>query len=252
MKTLSVVLAAILLCLGVSSSAQVVNVEKQRISSSDSVGWFGDAGVNFSTAKSTVSYLTFGINTGLQHKGPNSIILLLTDFSLVQAGGSDFANNGFAHLRFNTKLSKVIRWEAFTQIQYNNLTKVDLRYLVGTGPRFKLTPYETAKFYWGVAYMFEYEELMDPGDVHQDHRLSSYLSFTLTPEDNVSFVSTTYVQPLLSDFADYRLLNENVLNLGITGNLSFNFKFQVSYDAFPPEGVPNVIYKSVNGLTYEF
>lgn len=252
MKTVCSGLVALLLCIWVSSSAQIVNIEKQRISSTDTAGWFGDAGLNFSTSKSTVSYLSFGVNTGLEHKGPNSIILLLTDFSLVQAGGSDFANNGFAHLRFNTKLSKVIRWEAFTQIQYNNLTKVDLRYLVGTGPRFKLTPYETAKFYWGVAYMFEYEELADPRDVHQDHRISTYLSFTLAPVDNVSFVSTIYVQPLLKDFADYRLHNENVLNLAITGNLSFNFRFQVSYDAFPPEGVPNVIYKSVNGLTYEF
>ena len=243
---------AALVCLGVSSSAQIVNVEKERIASKDSVGWLGDAGINFSTSKTTVSYLTFGITTGLEHKGLNSVLLLLTDFSLVKAGGADFANNGFAHLRFNTKLSKVIRWEVFTQVQYNNLTKVNLRYLSGTGPRFKLTPYETARFYWGVAYMFEYEEVTDPREFHQDHRLSSYLSFTLAPVENVTFSSTTYVQPLLRDFTDYRLHNENVLDLNITGNLSFNFKFQVSYDAYPPEGVPNVTYKSENGLKYQF
>jgi len=68
----------------------------------------------------------------------------------------------------------------------------------------------------------------------------------------VTFISTTYVQPLLRDFKDYRLHNENVLILAITGNLSLDIRFQVSYDAAPPEGVPEVIYKSVNGLTYEF
>ncbi|HLF63939.1 MAG TPA: DUF481 domain-containing protein [Saprospiraceae bacterium] len=252
MKTVCAAFVGILLCLWAPSRAQIVNVERQRISSTDSVGWFGDAGINFTTARSTVSYLTFGVNTGLQHKGLKSVILLLTDFNLVNAGGEEFANNAFAHLRYNTKVSKVIRWEVFTQIQYNNLTKINMRYLAGTGPRFKLTPYETAKFYWGIAYMFEYEELTDPVLIHQDHRLSSYFSFTLVPVENVSFISTTYIQPLLRDFTDYRLYNENVLTLAITGNLSLDIKFQVSYDAAPPDGVPNVIYKSVNGLTYEF
>lgn len=252
MKIVYAVCCAGLLCLCLPAKGQIVNVEKERIASRDSVGWFGDAGVNFTTTKQTKSYLQFGINTGIQRKGVNSIILLLTDFGVVNAGGEDFVNNGFAHLRFNTRLSNVIRLEAFTQIQYNSLTKVDLRYIAGTGPRFKLTPYERAKFYWGVAYMFEYEELLDPSVTLRDHRISSYLSFTLAPEDNVKFISTTYAQPLIKDFTDFRILNENVLSLAITGNLSFEVLFQVSYDAMPPEGVPNVVYKSVNGLTYEF
>lgn len=252
MKTVCTAVVGVLICLWGSAYAQIVNVERERIASTDSVGWFGDAGINFTTSRNTVSYLTLGVNTGLQYKSINSILLLLTDFNLVQAGGSDFANNGFAHLRFNTKLSKVIRWEIFSQVQYNNLTNTDLRYIAGTGPRFKLTPYETAKFYWGIAYMFEYEELVKPLVTHRDHRLSSYFTFTLTPVENVSFISTTYVQPLLKDLADYRLLNENVLTLAITGNLSLDIRFQVSYDEEPPEGVPQVIYKSVNGLTYQF
>jgi hypothetical protein len=252
MKLLSGILGTAIVCLCVTADAQIVNVERQRISSSDTTGWFGDAGVNFTTSKSTKSYLNFGVNTGIQFKSRKSLILVLTDFSLVNAGSEKFVNNGFAHLRLNTKLNPVIRWEAFTQIQYNSLTKVDVRYIAGTGPRFKLTPYENAKFYWGIAYMFEYEEVVDPKVTSRDHRLSSYLSFTLSPQENVTFASTTYVQPLLKSFSDYRLYNENLLVLAITGNLSLSIKFQVSYDALPPAGVPNVIYTSTNGLTYEF
>ena len=252
MKTVCAALIAAVLCTGVPSHGQIVNIERERIASADSVGWFGDAGLNFSTSRTTVSHLSLGINTQVQRKGRKSLLLLLTDFNLLNAGDQEFVNNAFAHLRFNTKVSNVIRWEWFTQIQYNNLTKIDQRWLAGSGPRLKLTPYETAKFYWGVAYMYEYEELIDPALIHRDHRLSSYLSFTLAPVENVTFISTTYVQPLLRDFKDYRLHNENVLILAITGNLSLDIRFQVSYDAAPPEGVPEVIYKSVNGLTYEF
>lgn len=252
MKFVSAVTVAFLLFMGVPSQAQIVNVERKRIASTDTIGWFGDAGLTFTTSKSTVEYLSLGINTGLQHKSKNSVLLLLTDFNLVNAGNAEFVNNAFAHLRFNTKINKVIRWEFFNQVQYNNLTKMNLRYLAGTGPRFKLTPYETAKFYWGVAYMYEYEELVNPLMINRDHRVSTYFSFTLAPVENVSFISTTYVQPLLRYFSDYRLHNENVLSLAITGNLALEIKFQVSYDAAPPEGVPNTTYTSVNGLTYEF
>lgn len=252
MKKICAALAVLLCCIGVPSQGQIVNVERQRISSADTAGWFGDAGINFTTSRSTVSYLSLGISTQIQHKSKQSLLLFLTDFNLVNAGGEEFVNNSFAHLRFNTKLSDIVRWEVFTQVQNNSLTKVNLRYIAGTGPRLKLTPYEEAKFYWGVAYMFEFEEVVDPKETHRDHRLSSYLSFTLAPVENVSFVSTTYVQPLIRNFRDYRLLNENVLSLAITGNLSFEVKFQVSYDVNPPIGVPDVTYKSVNGLTYEF
>ncbi len=252
MKTVCAAFVGILLCIWVPSQAQIVNVERKRISSTDTIGWFGDAGLNFTTAKSTVEYLSLGINTGIQRKGRNSLLLFLTDFNLLNAEDQEFANNAFAHLRYNTKVSKVIRWEFFNQVQYNNLTNLQLRYLAGTGPRFKLTPYESAKFYWGVAYMYEYEELTDPLVTHRDHRLSSYFSFTLTPVENISFVSTTYVQPLLRYFSDYRLLNENVLSVAITGSLTLDIKFQISYDVEPPEGVPQTTYKSVNGLTYEF
>lgn len=252
MKSVYAACCVIFLCLSVPGKSQIVNVEKSRIAAKDSVGWFGEAGINFTTTKSTKSYLSFGMNTSIQYKGKNSVILLLTDVGVVNAEGENFVNNGFAHLRYNTRLSNVIRQEVFTQIQYNNLTKVNLRYLAGTGPRFKITPYERAKFYWGIAYMFEYEELLDPVRIHRDHRISSYLSFTLTPEENVKFISTTYVQPLIRDFTDYRILNENALSLAITGNLAFEVFFQISYDSEPPPGVPEVVYKSVNGLTYTF
>ena len=252
MRSRSAILGVILVCLVVSVDAQIVNIEQERISSKDSTGWFGDAGIGFSASRTTKSHVAFEIKTGLQFKTRKSLFLLITDFAAVNADGEEFVNRGFGHLRFNTKLNKVIRWEAFIQGQYNKLTKVGQRYLVGTGPRFKLTPYENAKFYWGVSYMYEYEEVIDPLETNRDHRLSSYLSFTLAPQDNVSLTSTTYVQPRVDYFADYRLFNENVLEVSITGNLSLELHFTVGYDAFPPEGVPNVTYVTANGLTYEF
>ncbi|MDH3245558.1 MAG: hypothetical protein OEM26_13155 [Saprospiraceae bacterium] len=55
--------------------------------------------------------------------------------------------------------------------------------------------------------MFEYEEELELS-IHRNHRQSSYLGFTIVPNDAVHIVSTAYSQPLWKDFSDFRLLTD--------------------------------------------
>lgn len=243
----------LLLAIPVLTYGQIVNIEKQRISD-DSTGWFGHANLNFTGAKSTKSILALATGTLLEYKSKNTkdLWLLITELSLISGDGIKFSNSGFGHLRYNHKMGKAIRWEIFSQIQYNSLTKIKQRALLGTGPRFKLTQYDNARFYWGVAYMFEYEEINDVTQQHRDHRLSSYLSFSLYPHENVTFTSTTYAQPLLKDWGDYRISNETNLALNISKKLIFNATVKYAFDSMPPADVPRSVYSYTNGLQLEF
>jgi len=252
-KQLRFIIPALWLVYSTSTDAQIVNIEKQRISD-DSTGWFGTANVNFAGAKSTKSILALSTGTLLEYKSKSNkdLWLLITELNLISAEKEKFSNSGFGHLRYNHKLGKAVRWEIFTQIQYNSLTKINKRTLAGTGPRFKLTQFEHARFYWGVAYMYEYEEVQDTTMLHHDHRLSSYFSFSLSPEETVSFSSTTYVQPLLADWGDYRISNETSLSLSISKKLSFNSTFKYAFDSRPPFEVPYNSYSFSNGLELEF
>lgn len=232
---------------------QIVNIEKRRIQT-DSAGWFGSARISFAGSKNTKETLAFSTGTLIEYKSKSTkdLWLLISDLSLVTGNQEKFTNAGFGHLRYNRKMGDAIRWEAFTQIQYNSLVKVDQRFLLGTGPRFKLTQLDKAKFYLGIAYMYEREDLIEPIVVQQNHRMSSYFSFTLLPEEEVTFVSTTYIQPLLSDAKDYRLSNETSLDLGITKKLILSMAFRYGYDSRPPEGVPKSTYSFSNTLEVEF
>ncbi len=232
---------------------QIVNIERQRIST-DSAGWFGQANVSFAGSKNTKSVLSLSAGTLLEYKSKSDkdLWLLITDLSLISADKEKFTNSGFGHLRYNRKLGSAVRWEVFTQIQYNSLTHIGRRIIAGTGPRFKLTQFEDARFYLGMAYMYEYEENTEPVVFLRDHRMSSYFSFTLTPEEEVTFASTIYVQPKLKDAKDYRLSSETSLVLAITKKLNLTTSFRYSYDAFPPAGVPNSIYSFSNALEVEF
>jgi len=100
--------------------------------------------------------------------------------------------------------------------------------------------------------MFENEEVIDPSELNNHHRMSTYFSFELKPQPSVSFLSTTYVQPRIDQWSDYRILNENKFNLSITENLQFSIRFQLTYDSRPPLEVPSLTYNLSNGLKYNF
>ncbi len=260
-------LVLFILLTGFSSlSAQIVNIESRRIKT-DTTGFFGGLHFSFAGSKTTKSIVAFGAGTFLEYKPSRKkdplysrdLWLFLTDFNLVSGDQEKFSNTGFGHLRFIRKLGKdysrlgeFVRWETFTQIQYNDLTKIGTRVLFGTGPRIKLTDSEVSKFYLGIAYMYEYQELIDPFVILRENRMSSYFSFTLLPEEAVTFISTTYFQPVLSDFGDYRLSNETSLYLNITEKFAFSFSFNYNYNSSPPSEVPSSTYYFKNRLEYAF
>lgn len=256
----------VLLACATSLSAQIVNIEQRRIKT-DTTGLFGGLHFGFAGSKTTKSILAFNGGTYLELKPARiknrsynrDLWLFLTDFNLISGDNEKFSNTGFGHLRFSRKLGhdycsigKVVRWEAFVQIQYNDLTKIGTRALAGTGPRIKLTDSELSKFYLGVAYMYEYQELIDPAVYLREHRMSTYFSFTLLPEEDVTFISTTYFQPLLNDFANYRLSNETTLFLDITEKFNFSFSFNYNFNSAPPSEVPGSTYYFRNRLAYTF
>ncbi len=256
----------VLLAYAPSLDAQIVNIERRRIQT-DTTGLFGSLHFNFSGSKTTKSIISFGAGTFLELKPARKgdpeysrdLWLFITDFNLVSGDNEKFSNAGFGHIRFTRKLGKdhsrlghFVRWENFAQVQYNGLTKIGTRALLGTGPRFKLTDSEVSKFYLGVAYMYEYQELIDPEVILRENRMSSYFSFTLLPEENVSFISTTYFQPVLNNFSDYRLSNETTLTLDITKSFSFSFSFNYNFNSTPPSEVPNNTYYFRNRLEYSF
>lgn len=230
---------------------QIKNIESQRIIT-DTTGWSGDMGVSISAAKNTVSFFSFNGDGHLQHQTSKDLYLALIDYNLVNAGGEEFSNSGFLHFRYNRKISKLVRWELFTQGQFNDLTKIKSRYLYGTGIRFKLSDLERAKFYYGLSMMYESETLTDVTKKNNDGRWSSYFTFTLQPEQTVNLSNTTYLQPKMNRFRDLRLTNDTKLSFKISNHLNFSTNFHYLYDAFPPDGVPKSSYEISNGLTYGF
>ena len=244
---------SILLCLilsgALSLKGQVINVESKRIVI-DTIGWAGSLGLDFNLTKNATTVFAIGHDAHIQYKHFKHLILFINDINFVRANGGDFVNDGTQHLRYNYRFHPRIAWEAFGQTQYNQISKIKLRALAGTGPRFKLTKNENYKVYLGSLYMFEFENISEEVVNSKDHRWSSYLSFSLYPKNNISISSTSYIQPKLTNFRDFRISSSSQLSLGIIGSLSLSIGFDIIYDALPPSQVPKLQYILKNGLKY--
>lgn len=234
------------------SFSQIINVESLR-KVTDTSGWTGNTSLGFSLTKNTNTLIRLSNNIHLQYKMNNHLALFVNNLGFESSGGQSFVNNGSQHLRYNYKIYKNVTWEAFVQSQYNSIAKIKFRGLAGTGPRFRLLGLDKYRLYLGTLVMYEHEELNEETlIINRDWRASTYLSLSFFPTDNISFVSTTYYQPVLNQIQDYRIASENSFVLGILEKLSLKLTYTLTYDDTPATDVPNTFYNLSTGLLYAF
>lgn len=244
-----------MLCFSRALPAQIINIEEQRITgTNDSTRWYGQLRVGATLMKVQDQLLQLNTAAQVEFKQKRSLLLFLLDTKFLRAGGQDFNNAGFAHLRYNHRLTDPLSLEFFAQAQYNRLLFIERRSLAGMGLRYRLLKSADGqnRVYGGLAYLFEHNRFTDATDDRQWHRLSSYLSFTFRPWEGVKLVSTTYFQPQLKDWANHRFATEWRLDMPLGKKLSFSTDFTYGIDKALPAGAPLSTYTWINGLVFKF
>lgn len=233
--------------------AQIVNIEDTRLNE-DSVGWEGSVELGFNGSKTTKSLFDLFGGSQIQYLNKKHFFLSSNEIALIISGDEDFENRGFQHFRYNYELHKRIFWEVFTQGQFDQVLKIQFRWLIGTGPRMGLLKKDHAAIFWGASYMYEYEEEDGTGIINRDHRLSTYLSLSASIKDIFSINHINYYQPRLDRFTDYRLSSSTELKLKIVKQLFFKFSFNLSYDAQPvvDPDIPKLTWNFRNSFSVNF
>ncbi|HUM53638.1 MAG TPA: DUF481 domain-containing protein [Chitinophagales bacterium] len=237
----------------VTTFSQIVNIERERYQT-DTTGWKGNLDVGLAIGKQTKTYFVFSTSAHVQYKSKKHLYLLLGSVDLLKTKAEDLVNAGFLHFRYNYKLKKSwVRWEAFTQVQFNKANGLRMRFLIGTGPRFKVVQKEKFKTYIGALYMYEHEVNIKRTEKLDQVRFSGYLSFSLRPFKQLEFISTTYYQPNVTQIKDYRISTDNSMNIRFHKNITFAINFRMNYDSRPPVGaVTNLTYLQSNTLKVDF
>ena len=241
--------------------AQIVNVLDAVESTKQGVGGAADFTIEWRTGNTNL--LRLGWNVGASYREGRH--LLFFQWKLTEATQKDsvegsyeapYISNSFEHLRYRFHLKGPFSTETFLQHAMDAKQRLRVRALAGGGLRV-----ESPKAGWGFValgtdYMFSYEEYYDDCTCATDpsacsvcgdgtdcedsdggealvyhpyqHRWSSYVQFVLRLGDNVSFQDTTFYQPRLDDFGDYRLMTEAGFVLK-AGRFYAKTSFTVSY-----------------------
>ncbi len=247
-------LLVICLLAALSSNAQLVNIESQRMHN-DSIRAAGNVNLSYSFQQTngiSTSRFRSSLAFQLKSKSLRHIYLILGSYDLARSFGMTSNHAAFAHLRYNYKINNWLRWEVYTQWQFNELLSLKSRALAGTGARIKVSDGKAFSTYFGISSFYEYEEVVDPEfSAYGNVRLSTYgvISWKF-PKDRGEFTSVTYYQPSFEAIGDYRITSQNALIVKLTKYLSFTTHFNYFTDSNPPDDVHRETFSLENGLRF--
>jgi hypothetical protein len=215
-----------------TAQAQLVNIEAKRMQT-DSTRFVlkADLLANYSDNNGDyVLRIRSNISTQLKSKSLKNIYFLVLNYNLVRTQDEDFQNSWFLHLRYNHKITDVLRLEAFVQDQKNTQLTITRRKLIGVGMRIKLLNKKNTTSYLGNSYMYEIEELNSLDQRFFNHRNSSYFSLNQSFEKlNLLLTGTIYFQPLYRDFNNHRILSQFKAELPVTKTISISALYNYAY-----------------------
>lgn len=173
-------------------------------------------------------------------RGPN-LAYLSANGAYTRLSGTVSVANAFAHLRYNRMLDEWFSVEAFVQGESDRFRQLELRTLLGLGPRFLVLDEEWVSLYYGSSYMYEHNEVSDgvvpvrPANVH---RWNNYGTVVIVLDENRASISNTfYYQPRFDDFSDARLLDIFALDVSIVGRISAGLQATVRYENPVPRSI---------------
>lgn len=191
-----------------------------------------------------VQYLTLHADTAT-HTPPYIAqrIFLTVNGRFADRAGTTFVSQSYAHLRWTGMWHPRLGTDVFTQLQYNEFFRLRQRLLMGAGARAELVHLAPLMIWGGSGLMLEQERIdVSEGSLDAeetlDLRWTNYLSARATfLEDRFLLQNTVYLQPLVGQIKDFRLLEEFEVLAKVTQHLGLGTLLSVLYDAKPPTGV---------------
>ena len=221
-------LLIILFFLNIKITAQV-NTERFR-EDEDTAGFSGYIDLDGVVATGNSDFQLISMGSRLNYNWGDDYTFFVGDGGYGWDKGEAFVGQLFIHLRHVITTNDLIQIEFFTQFDNNKKRFLLARELLGGGLRFRFLKTEIFKFRLGTAYMFENEKYDLPANsIHPIttslHRFTSYATFEFNINKTLSYISTTYYQPALTDLNDYKLFSENAFLIDAGKPFSFFIKF---------------------------
>jgi hypothetical protein len=155
--------------------------------------------------------------------------------------GETIGDSSFGHVRYRYAPVDRLSLEAFVQVGENRFQDIDIRNLLGAGPRCIAVRFDGFEWALGLAYMFEYEQLGGDADFpHGTERFTHRWSGTSSIRFDHAFLTireVMFAQPAIVDFRNVRVLQQFDVDLHVTTHLSARWSLEQEYNAIAPRDV---------------
>lgn len=244
------------------SFSQILNVEKSRLDKGDSVQWIGNISMEYQLINQQIKTQGGGIKTNFARIGHINDLVLISDLSFLNSEGFDLLQNGFLHGRMEFFKNKKLSYEAFSQIQFDQVKGMNERFLIGGNLRFTPIDTESDLFAIGLGSFYENED-WHWEEQHGEStvitradpsigRWNFYFTYRADFSENIYINITTYFQSKFSTLEEYRVSALANLNFKISKNLYFNNSFTLWYENKPYVPIDKLNYTIKNGIGYNF
>jgi hypothetical protein len=245
------------LALGAPARAQgILNVE--RFQPQDVRGAHAAAEGSAALMRGNTNVVDVGLTSIVGYRGPQHWVRLLGGAQYLARGSSGIIDNRFVHLRYSYLVSPRLQTFHFAQVQANEAQALSRRDLLGSGLRATVLRSERASLDVGGGAMLERERLEPRGTALGERRrgavrMANQLVYRHEIAPRVTALGVGYYQPKLTDPADFRVLNDLNLVVGLSRAARLTVSQQWRHDSRPPEGVQpyDFALRTSFGLSFE-
>ena len=260
-------LLSILLCMGQTVFAQILNVEKSRLKGDSSNYFLGNIGVDLNVnnrsvndAGQTTTFIGLTANSNTGYISQYHSYLLLGQLQYNAITDQPINSTGYGHFRINWLREHKLSYETFTQVQYDQGRGMDLRWLGGGGIRLRVHDDENTSLYIGIGGMYEREiwEVPLTEDAIRTTNIwksTNYVASRVKVNENIDFNIIAYYQTgydFASDFFRHRVSADANIIVKVTNRLSFRTSFNATYENRPVVPIAKFVYSLTNGIQISF
>jgi hypothetical protein len=248
-----------LLALGGVPGAGTAQVNVEVLRPDDlPTGRSGTLGGDLAARKGNVDYVALDVRARLYDVRERRTRLIVGSGGIGFLETSRFASSGLLHVRTTYQpFFRSVAPEWLAQANYDRPLLLDFRLVAGGGIRGPLQQGEWGNVGGGSTLMLEQEWLSLPDTASHpkrtlEARWSNFVSLRVIASETTVITSTTYIQPALADFGDFRVLESAQLATSISDELALTVSFDLRYDSGPPDGLAALDARLRTGVTYRY
>jgi hypothetical protein len=251
-RAVSTILAVFLAAFLAAAPAQAAIINSLRGFDRDERGWSGSLTGSYGAAGGNTRESTFAGSGQVQWNDLTQTAKLIAAAKRTTSRGEETARAILGHLRHNYRLGP--RWATvtFLQAQQNPFQRLDSRYLAGLGARYDLVDSDRVLWSLGGTHMWESQRIQDETGHRDAQRLSAFTSLEAKLGEGVVLDFLTFYQPKWSDFGDWRLFGQVLLEVELNGTLSLFTGYQIEHNERPPAGVEMTDWETTTGFKAAF